>query len=373
MINKTPKGLKYIKIAEAIEKMILKGDLKPGKQIPTQNQLTQHFNTSRPTIEKAFDRLEEKGLITRKKGAGTFVSDHLEENLSQIKFGILAPRPSLEKDFEQNFINTVISRISNESKMRKFSLFNDTASFEDAQQILNHALDTCKKFINENVKGVFFIPVDFTDDNETINKTVCDILDKHDIRIILIDRDIYQMPKRSKFDVIGINNRRAAYRITDYLIETGLKHLYFVSCELNSNVVRERIEGYKQAVGAAGLKANIILDYKFKDSEKSTQQFRELMQQKPKPQGLICINDEAASVIMRDALNLGIQLPDELRITGFDDLPTSKLLYCPLTTIKQPVNHIASQAVVRMFNRIAHPQDPSMDVYINEEISIRKS
>jgi DNA-binding LacI/PurR family transcriptional regulator len=373
MKNETAKGLKYLKISKLIQQKITGGDYQPGEQIPTQNELANVFNVSRPTVEKAFDMLEKKGLIIRKKGAGTFVSGHLESSPSQTKFGILAPRPSSENDFEHNFINTVISRISNESKLHNFSLFSDTASFDDPQQLLHHGLDTCEKFINENVKGVFYIPVDFTDDNETINHTMCETLDKNHIQIILVDRDIYQMPKRSKFDVIGINNRRAAYRITNHLIQMGLKDLYFVSCKLNSNVVRERIEGFKDATAAANLKANIILDYNFKDTQKSTQRLRELMLNRPKPQGLVCINDEAASVIMRDALKLEIQLPEELRITGFDDLPTSSLLYCPLTTIKQPVHYIASQAVAKMFDRISNPNTPALDIFVTEELVIRES
>jgi GntR family transcriptional regulator, arabinose operon transcriptional repressor len=234
-------------------------------------------------------------------------------------------------------------------------------------------MDTCDKFVKENIKGVFYIPIDFTDENEKINHAICDRLDKEGVKIILIDRDIYQMPKRSKFDVIGINNRRAGYRITSYLTEMGLNDIYFINCKLNSNVVRERIEGYKEAISAAGLKANIIFDYNFKDTRKSTQQLENLMMQNPRPQGLVCINDEAASIIMRDALKLDIQLPENLRITGFDDLPTSSLLYRPLTTIKQPVHYIASQAVAKMIDRILNPKGPALDIYVVEDLIIRES
>lgn len=373
MKEKTSKGLKYLKIAEEIQKSIFEGNFKAGQQIPTQNDLADLFKTSRPTIEKAFDNLEKKGLIVRKKGSGTFVNGELEAIETQTKIGFLAPRPPLETDFEHNFINMVFSRISNESKMHNFALLSDTASFDNTETLLAHTKDTCEKFIKENIKGIFYVPVDFTDKNEQINRIICEQLDNAGIKIILIDRDILQMPDRSKFDVIGINNRRASHRITRHLIEMGLKNIYFVSCALNSNVIRERIEGYKEAISIASLKENIVLDYNFKDTEKSEQMLKKLIKLKPRPDGLVCINDEAASVIMRDALHLGFKLPNDLHIVGFDDLPTSSLLYCPLTTIKQPVQYIAVQAVNKMFDKIVNPDTPAIDVYVNEELIVRNS
>lgn len=373
MINQIQNRLKYLKIAEFIQKGITKGDFLPGQQIPTQNELSAYFKTSRPTIEKALDGLEEKGLIIRKKGAGTFVSGKIDIDISQTKFGFLAPRPPLENDFEHNFINMVFSRISNESKVSNFTLLSDTASFDDENRLLTHITDTCQKFINENIKGLFYVPVDFTENDEKINRTICEKLDNENIKIVLLDRDICQMPQRSKYDVIGINNRRASYRITNHLTGLGLKNIYFVSCQLNSNVIHERIEGYREAIAAANLKSNIVTNYNFKDTQQSTQRLETLMGQLPKPQGIVCINDEAASIIMRDALKLGICLPDELHIVGFDDLPTSGLLYCPLTTIKQPVEQIATQAVSRMCDRICNPNNKALDIYVKEELIIRES
>ena len=141
MTNKIPKGLKYLAIAEVIQNRITNGDFMPGQQIPTQNELSEHFNTSRPTIEKAFDSLEKKGLIIRKKGSGTFVCDHVITENGQIKMGFLAPRPPLEMDFENNFINMVFSRISNESKLNNFTILSDAASFDDEKILMTHRIN----------------------------------------------------------------------------------------------------------------------------------------------------------------------------------------------------------------------------------------
>ncbi len=373
MVDNALKGLKYLQIVDFVQGKITSGDYAAGQQIPTQIALARQFRTSRPTVEKALDALELKGLIIRKKGSGTFVSGNSDRGVTQLKIGFLAPRPQVENDFEHHFINMVFSRISNESKTNRFALLGDTACFGNADNLLGHVLDTCDKFIRENIKGVFYVPVDFTEDNVKINQMICDKLDAAGIRIILIDRDICQAPERSRYDVIGINNRRASYRLTTHLIEMGLKAIYFVGCRLHSNVVRERIEGFLAAMSAAGLTGRVVLDYDSKEVETSSLALQKLLKQKPRPQGVVCINDETAGVVMRDALKLKIELPGGLRITGFDDLPASSLLYCPLTTIRQPVPFIARQAVARMFDRMANPDFPAMDIYISEQLIIRES
>ncbi len=67
----------YAKIAEMLRSKIKSGDLKPGAQLPTEKELCRLYNVSRGTIQKALNLLVSEGIISRRRGIGSFVLIHL--------------------------------------------------------------------------------------------------------------------------------------------------------------------------------------------------------------------------------------------------------------------------------------------------------
>ena len=72
-MKRPAKHIKHQIIYESICSDILKGLYKPGQKLPTENELAEHFHASRPTVGRAMRDLQQKGLITRRQGQGTFV------------------------------------------------------------------------------------------------------------------------------------------------------------------------------------------------------------------------------------------------------------------------------------------------------------
>jgi GntR family transcriptional regulator of arabinose operon len=71
--------------------------------------------------------------------------------------------------------------------------------------------------------------------------------------------------------------------------------------------------------------------------------------------------------------NLGIRIPEEIRIVGIDDVRYASLLRVPLTTVHQPCRAIGRNAVLAMVERLANPQMPSRDIRLQGHLVIRKS
>ncbi|MFT5529347.1 MAG: GntR family transcriptional repressor for pyruvate dehydrogenase complex [Alteromonadaceae bacterium] len=84
-----PKKLSDVILAQ-LEKMILEGSLQPGEKLLPERELAKQFAVSRPSLREAVQKLEAKGLITRKQGGGTFVSKNILAGLEDPLFALMA-------------------------------------------------------------------------------------------------------------------------------------------------------------------------------------------------------------------------------------------------------------------------------------------
>lgn len=85
----------YFQLKELIKTKIENGDLAPGDILPSERELAEHFNVSRPTIRQALKELVHEGLLHRKKGKGTYVSE------SKISYGFIQKLTTFYDDMEQ--------------------------------------------------------------------------------------------------------------------------------------------------------------------------------------------------------------------------------------------------------------------------------
>jgi len=77
-------------ILSQLEAMILEGSLKAGQQLPPERELAKQFDVSRPSLREAIQKLEAKGLVNRRQGGGTFVSDKILSGLSDPLFELMS-------------------------------------------------------------------------------------------------------------------------------------------------------------------------------------------------------------------------------------------------------------------------------------------
>jgi DNA-binding LacI/PurR family transcriptional regulator len=89
--------------------------------------------------------------------------------------------------------------------------------------------------------------------------------------------------------------------------------------------------------------------------------------------GLVCANDWTAAQAMRTLLGLGMRIPEDVRIAGFDDVRYAELLPVALTTMQQPCLAIGAAAIATMLDRISNPHLAPRSVLLNGRLVVRKS
>ncbi|WP_022939941.1 pyruvate dehydrogenase complex transcriptional repressor PdhR [Psychromonas hadalis] len=85
-------------IEDRIETMILDGSLELGEKLPSERELAKQFDVSRPSLREAIQRLESKGLLSRRQGGGTYVKEALREQLTDPLFELINSHPESQYD-----------------------------------------------------------------------------------------------------------------------------------------------------------------------------------------------------------------------------------------------------------------------------------
>lgn len=170
-----------------------------------------------------------------------------------------------------------------------------------------------------------------------------------------------QVTDQYQMDSVGVDNVQGAYLAVSHLISLGHRRIGFVSGSIRSVNRHDRFDGYRKALREAGISFDEALvwqgesDIDFGDAE--TMQMgrrgaRELLQQDNPPSAFFAINDMVAFGAYAGARELGIQIPNQLSIVGFDDIALAEIVDPPLTTVRQPIEEIARYAVEQLLNRL---------------------
>ncbi len=359
---------------------IASGVYAPGQRIPTEIELTKTFGVSRPTVAKAVKMLEQKGIVSRKTGVGTFVRE-LAPATHQ-KIGLLMPRLSIAPQDYGHFVtlgSMIISEISRRAHEDEHILLLNDLPYGNEEQIIGQAKQICQQLIDMQVKGVFFMPFELSPENQEVNAEIAERFRLAGIAVTLIDRDVYNDGRRSIFDIVCVDNEQAAFDITNHLISVGCKNIHFVSAKVDVTSITKRVRGYRSALKNNGLPSNLdqvhrlnYLPFVEQDKnieEKIVHDFLENLE----ADALVCVNDRIASIIMKYALDMGLRIPDDLRIVGFDDEPFGAYLPVPLTTMRQPATTIGSEAMRTLLSRSEKSEMPPREIMLRADLVIRKS
>jgi GntR family transcriptional regulator of arabinose operon len=339
------------------------GKLKEGKRLPSEAVLVKQFGSSRPTVARALRDLQNLGLVERKVGSGTYVCKVRKPNESW-RFGLLIPGLGSTEIFEP--ICGQLARLA--QRQHHTLLWGD---FGDKQGVADPILieQVCNSYIRQSVAGVFFAPLELTEDRDRVNQSVIAALESARIPIVLLDRDIVAFPLRSRFDLVGIDNRRAGFLITDHMIRLGCRRVDFLARPDSAPTVMLRIAGYREAL----LDRGITSDPQWIHSGEPTDEkfVRGIMASGATV--IICANDLTAANLMRTLDAMGYSIPQEIRVAGFDDVRYAELLRPSLTTIHQPCVEIGNIAMQVMLERIENPKSPSRDILAQPTLIVRQS
>ena len=144
---------------------------------------------------------------------------------------------------------------------------------------------------------------------------------------------------------VHTNDREACAEMTSYLASLGHEKIGFVIGHPDHKAVGNRYLGYRDGLDRSGLEFNEkMVAQGYSSFESGVDCGILLLRQHNPPTAIFASNDEMAAGIVRVASQLGMKVPDDLSVVGFDDIALSRQLTPPLTTIRQPIREMAETA-----------------------------
>jgi GntR family transcriptional regulator, arabinose operon transcriptional repressor len=353
---------KYTDILEKVQEDIRTGRYAPGQRLPSEAELVRRYGASRMTVFRAMHELQTIGLIVRRVGSGSFVAQN-SSSKSHV-FGLLIPELGQTEIFEA----ICKGMMESQDAVRHSLLWGNSASKENEKEEVADQL--CQHYISQKVSGVFFAPVEFSTGRFRANHKIVEALDKARIPIVLLDRCLEPYPRRSRYDLVGIDNRRTAYQATEHLIKAGAKRVAFIARPNSAPTVDARIAGFKEAM-------QVLVPTSTRDAvnlgDASDLKFVKAILKKDRPDAFLCANDFTAGRLMHSLMSIGERIPEDIRIVGIDDVKYAELFPVPLTTQHQPCRDIGRIALAVMLDRIANPDLPARDILLGCQMVVRQS
>jgi len=357
---KTERAPKYRQVQDTLRDEILSGRYRPGEKLPSEINLVKRFGASRITIGRAVRELRDNELIERRAGSGTYVRAIKSSGLI---FGLLIPNLGETEIFEP-----ICRGMADASQGEQHALLWGNAC--GAAPGEEQALQLCQQYIDRRVAGVFFAPLEFTREDESVNRRIIGALEKARIPVVLLDRCFLPYPQRSRHDLVAIDNRRAGHLITDHLLKLGCRRIAFIARAHSAPTVGARIAGYQEALSSYNLPTESRLVQIFDGNDR---QVLAKWLGREHPQALVCANDHLAANLMHSLLALGLSIPKDIRVVGIDDVSYASLLPVPLTTIHQPCRAIGMAAMDTMISRLTRPEMPAREVLLEVRLVVRES
>ena len=352
---------KYQQIVDHLKESIAAGKYVAGQKLPSEHELVKTFETSRVTVNRALRELQLTGLIGRRAGSGSYVSPSSSKGYT---FGLLIPELGRTEIFEPICQGMAEAKEAGHHALLWGKSLADTGNEgEDVESL-------CRQLTSKNVSGVFFAPLELTPERDAINRTIAERFERAGIPIVLLDRDLVAYPNRSRYDLVGIDNRRAGYVITEHLISAGAKKPVFVGRPGSAPTVDARIAGFREAILDCGLEFKPSIVRRIDPFDVSVVQ---RMVKETRTDAIVCANDFTAAHVMKALLELKIPVPGRIRMAGIDDVKYATLLAVPLTTVHQPCNEIGATAIETMVQRLEHPRFPGREIALNFTLVVRRS
>ncbi|MBZ5723853.1 MAG: GntR family transcriptional regulator [Acidobacteriia bacterium] len=354
---------KYQQVLDVLQKEIVSGGYLAGQRFPSEAMLVKKFGTSRITVGRAVRELERRGLVERRAGSGTYVRA-MGGSGGGLLFGLLIPDLGTTEIFEPICQGIAGARAASNHALLWGNAGASKASTEE------QAWQLCRQFIDRNVAGVFFAPLERSAESGEANRRIVAALESARIPVVLLDRCILPYPQRSKHDLVGIDNRRAGYTITAHLLELGCRRIAFAAYPDSAPTVEARMAGYREALAAYGAPVESALVWRLNPAAADEVG---AMLKAARAQAFVCANDRTAGQLMRTLMDLGHRIPEEVRLVGIDDVKYASLLPVPLTTIRQPCREIGEAAMAVMLDRVARPEACVRDVLLDSRLVVRAS
>lgn len=346
---------KHLSVTEEIRQQIINGDLKPGDRLPSYNARRDEHGVHKNTMSKVYAALESEGLIVRRRGSGTFVAERLERKrkvsgvigLSGLGFGLAGCSP---------YWSDLLGGARE-------------AALRDGMHLL--ILDADSSHGWEKADGVLLC-----------NWNHPDLLRPAEIPIVSLLTLIEGVAS------VAADDEGGTRLATEHLIELGHRRIAYLQ-DNNGGITENRMSGYRNALKAAGIRPQKewrrVMCGKFLFGTEFTQWARGHMSKWLSEPGtpwatnsqrctaLLCQNDEAALGAIQALNEVGLRVPEDVSVVGFDGTSFCELTSPRLSTVEMPLREIGAAGVEMLLQQIKADEVMTEHKVLPTQLRLRES
>jgi DNA-binding LacI/PurR family transcriptional regulator len=261
-------------------------------------------------------------------------------------------------DITNPFFTSVVRGIEDVAYANQYSLLLCNSDEDPARESLY--VDVLQA---ERVAGIIISPADE-------NSTSCEPLLRNDVPVTVMDRRLRQFD----VDTVLVDNVKGAYQATSHLIRLGHRRIGLIGGPSRITTGRERQEGYEKALTEHGLELNQRLikigDFK---QDSGYQRACELLEMADLPTAIFAANNLMTLGALNAIHEKGLNIPQDIAIVGFDDMPWAPSLDPPLTAVSQPTYELGCTAANLLLQRIADKGREIVEMKLEPCLIIRDS
>lgn len=267
--------------------------------------------------------------------------------------GLLVP------DITNPYYPEVARGVEDEASKNNYNVFLCNTDWDIMKEV-----DYFNLLIAKRVEGIIIAPV-----SDDTTKFIDKFADR--LPIIFLGTRV----GGDKYNYIVIDNVKGGEMITEYLIGLGHRRIAFVGGIKESCTFADRSAGYKNALRKHNIEIDenliYICGYRKKDGSNA---LRTMIKKSDMPTAIFAINDLVALGVIKAAEELGISIPDDISLAGFDDIPYASLPKIRLTTVLQPKDNIGRESVRILFEKLENKDiHTGLQRIIQPELKIRST
>lgn len=320
----------YIKIAEQIKREWFSvSDSRHGNRLPTQEELAQRFNVSRSTIVRSLSKLVAEGYIHSQQGSGVYVAQKTPRGDEARRISLIVP-----------YLRAPVIIAACRGVERRARQLGYQVLLASSENDLEREEELVTQHLQAGVQGIVLYPV-----TRRLSDLASDYLMRWDQSAPVVTMDI--ACDAWPCSMVLFDNFRLGYDVTRQLIRHGHRNIVFMhtAADFLHTSIHDRQRGWEAAMDEAGLQIPesyrgwpiAIRDFSQSREDADYQKIAEdLLRLHPRPDAVITWMDDVAAHITQSLCYLGIRVPEDIRLVGFDCEPLITRLFQPLFPTSRP-------------------------------------
>lgn len=285
---------------------------------------------------------ETKQMIMKVIEENNYIPNNSARNLKRSDSKTIAV---LVKGVDNPFFEKMICVIEEEIRKKKYSMVVHHVEAQEGEVAAALELERQKKLC-----GMIFLGGFYSETSEDLAKVK--------VPVVLVTSAKPQLEANGAYSSVSVDDVKESCRMVDYLCQLGHKRIAILTATMHDESVGKlRLQGYKKALERHNIEINENLIKYMKDNEDYSMKcgyilMKELLESQEEISSVFAISDSLAIGACRAIHEAGLGVPEDIAVAGFDGLDMGAYYIPTLTTIVQPVEEIAKEAVKILFHVI---------------------